>query len=163
MESIGLHYTDQFLSENDESKLIDFLKDKDWTVEEKRKSLQYGKNVPIPSFLKEFVNKVSEKFGKMFNQVIISQNPKGHGVSSHIDNTKLFGDTIVMMFINDNCDMKFEKDNSNFIVPLKKNGILTLKGDSRYKWKHSILSYKKGFNKEKDKTWISLTFRESLI
>lgn len=175
METVkGLHYVDEYLSDKEENNLINFLRDrKEWKIEDKRKSLHYGYiyengyysyNNNIPIFLKDLVDKISEKFGKKFDQVIINQNPKGHGVSSHIDNTKLFDETIVMLIINDNCIMKFEKDDKNITVPIKKNSILSLEGDARYKWKHSILSYKKScfinaIDIGLDKTWISITFR----
>ena len=166
MESVrGLHYIDQYISNIDEKNIIDFLKEKDWKLDEKRKFLEYrydNKNSDsdsIPIFLKELSEKISKKFQKNFDQIIISQNPKGHGISSHIDNTKLFGDTVVILTLNDNCMMKFENDKNNILVSIKKNGMIMMEGDARYKWKHSILSYKKGFDFNKANTWINITFR----
>lgn len=162
METVkGLQYVDEYLTDKDEKNLIQSLKDKEWIIEDKRKSLHYSyHNHNIPLILKELVDKISEKFGKKFDQIIVTQNPKGHGISSHIDNTKLFDDIIVMLIINDNCTMKFEKDNENVTVSVKKNGMISIQGDARYNWKHAILSYKKGFINT-DKTWINITLRST--
>jgi alkylated DNA repair dioxygenase AlkB len=147
----GLIYEDNFVSEQDEKVMIEFINSREWSNKLSRRTQHYGfeysydrKNTitqasPIPEQFNFLVEKLNKKFGKKFNQLIINEYQCGQGISPHIDNTTLFGDTIVSISLGCSYPMIFSKGEDSLSVILKNR---SLAGDARYKWKHSISSKK---------------------
>ena len=167
----GLTYIKDFITEKEESDLITFINSMEWNNDLSRKTQHYGykynynlkntleKTVAIPNEITFILNILQHKFNKEFNQLIINHYEPGQGISPHIDNIKLFDDTIVSISMGSNCIMKFTKKEEYHDIMLERCSLVALQGDARYKWKHSIPS-RKSDNKEMRGERISLTFRK---
>jgi alkylated DNA repair dioxygenase AlkB len=169
----GLTYIRDFITEKEESDLITFINSMEWNNDLSRKTQHYGykynynlkntleKTVSIPNEFTFILNTLKHKFNKEFNQLIINHYEPGQGISPHIDNIKLFDNTVVSISMGSNCIMKFTKKDTTQEILLERCSLVALQGDARYKWKHSIPS-RKSDNKEMRCERISLTFRKVL-
>ena len=170
----GLTYIKDFITEKEENDLIEFINSMEWNNDLSRKTQHYGykynynlknsleKAQPIPEQFTFILNALNKKFNKMFDQLIVNHYEIGQGISPHIDNIKLFDDTIVSISLGSNCVMKFTKKDTSHDVFLERCSMVVLQGDARYKWKHSIPSRKSDNNIARG-TRISLTFRKLTI
>lgn len=165
---------DNFISEDEENKLLEEILNMPFNNDLKRRTQHYGykypytknpvsliKCDPIPNFLNNILTKLNEKFNKSFDQIIINEYLPGQGIFPHIDNPKFFGDTIISLSLGSDILMVIgDKE-----IDLPKNSILILQEEFRYSLKHGIVGRKKdiinGINRERH-TRISITFREVL-
>ena len=115
---------------------------------------------PIPEFFRPLLERVGALTGVAFNQVIVNEYKPGQGISPHVDHTGVFGDTVVscslgsaavMLMQNRAGDVKVE-------VPLPRRSAVVLRGDARYKWKHSIPARMADHSVPRG-TRVSITFR----
>ena len=97
-----------------------------------------------------------------FNQCIINVYEPGEGIAAHIDDTRLFGDKIVIYSLGSDIEMefspKFHKDTVIKLI-LKRRSKITLENEARYDWTHCIKK-RKSDNKIKRDTRYSITFRD---
>jgi len=89
-----------------------------------------------------------------FNQCIVNNYNKGQKISAHIDVIK-YGNVICCYTLNSNGIMRFTKDCKNIDIIVEPNSLYIMSRDSRYKWKHEMLSSKS--------RRISITFRNVRI
>ena len=170
---IGLSYIPNYITEQEETDIINLINEQVWNTELTRRTQHYGytypydtKDVllpttPIPYFMTYLSTRLSEEYAIQFDQVIVNEYEPGQGISAHIDHKKLFDDTIISISMGSPCVMKFDQINTNNSVEkiLEPRSLLVLQGDSRYKWRHSIPSRKKDNGIPRNKR-ISLTFRK---
>jgi alkylated DNA repair dioxygenase AlkB len=166
----GLIYEDNFLTDEEEKNLIKFINKQKWSEKLTRRTQHYGfeysydkkntiiKTEDIPQEFKFIVDKLNNKFNKIFDQLIINEYKPGQGISPHIDNTELFDDTIVSISLGSTYPMIFSLGNNSYLKKLKKKSLVGLTGDARYKWFHSIPSRKSDDGVDRG-IRISLTFR----
>ena len=139
----GLQYIDNFLSDHEETELIQFIDNQEWNTTLKRRTQHYGYNYnydstkltqakEIPDKFKEIIQKFSqinltkliqnkiEDFNSQklkdygFDQVIVNEYEIGQGISAHIDHVKNFSDIIVSLSLGSPCEMVFcEKKNKD--------------------------------------------------
>lgn len=104
------------------------------------------------------------------DQLTVNFYEPGHGIGPHIDNINAFDDYIVSLSLGTGVIMEFrQKETKKYSkLFLKPNSLIVLKGESRYKWNHSIPERKhdlliqdddKILVQKRDKR-ISLTFRK---
>jgi alkylated DNA repair dioxygenase AlkB len=167
----GLTYIKDFITEKEESELLDFINSMEWNNKLSRKTQHYGykynynlkntieKTNPIPKQFAFILNKLKSQFNKEFDQLIINHYEIGQGISPHIDNKILFDDSIVSISMGSNCIMKFTNKDTIIDQLLERRSLVSLQGDARYKWKHSIPS-RKSDNKDMRGVRISMTFRK---
>jgi alkylated DNA repair dioxygenase AlkB len=167
----GLTYIKDFITEKEESDLIEFINSMEWSTVLERRTQHYGyiysytnmnsimKTNPIPQQFTFIINALSEKFNRSFDQLIINEYIVGQGISPHIDNVKLFEDTIISISLGSNCIMKFTNKDNTIDQLLERRSLIALQEDARYKWKHSIPARKSDNNNLRG-TRISLTFRK---
>lgn len=125
---------------------------------------------------------LDEIFKKMINDKLIDVVPDqltvniyepGNGIAPHIDNVNAFNEYIISLSLMSSCLMEFRQKETKKISKLflQPNSLLVLKGESRYKWNHSIPERKHDLIKtakdsqfivEKREKRISLTFRKLL-
>ncbi len=169
----GLALFENYITEEDEINLINGINLSDWNTELTRRTQHYGykysyhggnfleQSKPIPHFMTNILNRVSIDANRNFDQVIVNEYLPGQGISKHTDNTTFFGDTIISISLGSDIVMIFTNDNIKIEIPLKRRSILILTDESRYIWKHSILS-KKTDNRIRRGTRISITFRTKI-
>jgi alkylated DNA repair dioxygenase AlkB len=106
---------------------------------------------------------------RSFNQVIINEYKPGEGIAPHVDNVRLFGDTVVSVSLGSGAVMTFNpvgapKEKQE--VYLHPGSAVILTGDARYRWQHSIPARKNDTVdgvKVARGTRISVTFRRTSI
>mgnify|MGYP000641452054 CR=1 FL=1 len=163
---------DNYITLDEEFYLIQNIYNMPFSNALKRRVQQYGykysydRNItnlkfadPIPEFLVFLLNRINMQFGKNFNQIIINEYIPGQGISPHIDDTTLFGDTIISVSLNTHVIMNLEEQE----LFLQRRSALILHGYKRYELKHGIKAKKSDIIngvKYPRSTRVSITFRE---
>jgi len=174
----GLSYIENYIDNDEAIKLLSLIDEKSWLSDLKRRVQHYGykydylsKSIdnkhylgPLPSWLMKLSEQLHEQgtFAQIPNQVIINEYLPGQGIAPHIDCPSCFGIDICSLSLGSSCIMSFTKDGNKVDSLLKPNSLISLSGDARYLWKHSIASRKtdkfegvKLFRQRR----VSLTFR----
>ncbi len=158
----GLTYIPHFISNDEETLLLEKINAQSWNTSLKRLTQHYGYEYkytgytlnpasPIPDFILPIKERIEKITGNTYDMVIVNRYLPKEGISPHIDHIKLFGSSVVSLSLGSNAIMKFEKDNLSKNLLLEKCSLAILQEDARYKWKHSIPSVKE--------MRISITFR----
>lgn len=176
----GLSYVHSFISEDEESSLVQIIDQQPWLTDLKRRTQHYGykydytkKNIdpslylgPLPNWLDQYLDRLIEKkvFSEKPDQVIINEYKVGQGISKHCDCISCFKDTIASLSLMSTCVMEFERIGDGKIgsMLLGPRDLLVLTGSARYDWMHSIPG--RAGDKWGEKTFprnrrVSLTFR----
>lgn len=146
----GAEYVIDYIDQNEQQRLIDEIKSRPWSLKLSRMTQHYGyeynyrsrtlsKTIPIPEELKR----------EGFDQLIVNHYKPGQSIAPHVDHTTLFDEEIHIISLCDNAYMLI----GSIKLELSKGSLLILKGDARYKMKHSL---KYDGNTER----ISLTYRK---
>ena len=174
LEVRGLSTYDDFISEDDALRIINKIDECKWLSGEnalKRRTQHYGYEYdyktrsasmlkvvePIPEFLIGVCDKL-KVLGVIPDQLIINEYLPGQGIAAHIDQSIIFGDTVISVALCGECIMTFGKGKSKVDLLFKERMAVVLQGDARYKWTHSIPARKKDGSKPRTRR-ISLTFR----
>jgi alkylated DNA repair dioxygenase AlkB len=167
-----MEYIPNFISEEDEKKLIYYINKEKWNNSLSRRTQHYGfeydytvKNVKLkkigdlPEWSNELVFKLSSYFDKKPNQLIVNEYKTGQGIAAHIDST-IFGNTIASISLCSGIEMEFTKiiTKEKKYKYLEQRSCIVLKDEYRYKWFHEIKKRKKDGETKRNKR-ISLTFR----
>jgi alkylated DNA repair dioxygenase AlkB len=177
MEIPGLLLIEDFITENEEVKLLQRINSSKWNFSLKRRTQHYGyiydyksrglaqKTLPIPDWCEFIGKRLLEKGYGPFDQCIVNEYTPGQGIAPHIDSTDIFSDTVVSVSLGSDIYMEFSSGCFNSIcekkeIPLKRRSAVCLTGDARYKWKHSIAAKKYDIDGVKRETRVSLTFRK---
>jgi alkylated DNA repair dioxygenase AlkB len=100
------------------------------------------------------------------DQVTVNEYLPGQGVSSHVDCTACFGDTIITLSLGSSCVMDFThpQTQQKASVLLLPGSVLASQKAARYLWKHGIAAREVDTYKGKEfvrTRRISVTFREA--
>lgn len=169
----GLKYIQNFIDDDMENELINYIDNQIWNNEIKRRTIHYGysysyikknsinKIKEIPEELIIIKNKMEKYVNKEFDQIIINEYLPGQGINNHIDNPKLFNDTIISLSLLSDIDMEFTNNKTNEVNTLKleRKSILILQNEARYNYLHGIKNKLKDKN-IKRKRRVSITFRK---
>ena len=159
--------------EQDEDDLIRDIDSRPWNNSLSRRTQHYGYVYDYSQ--KDVLTKASEEIPNAwiekvlrpwnlsteFNQCIVNEYVPGQGIAKHVDNTKLFAETIVSVSLGSDIVMEFGQWSSAVQqeVVLPRRSALVLTGDARYKWHHAIPRRKEDHGVPR-KRRISLTFRQ---
>jgi alkylated DNA repair dioxygenase AlkB len=180
----GLVYVQNYISKDDEKKLLEIIDAQPWILDLKRRVQHYGYRYNYKSRridlsmkvgnLPDWLNNLAQRlyaegyFKEMPDQVIINEYEPGQGISPHIDCEPCFEDTVVSLSLASGTTMDFIHTTNNEKIPvyLMPRSIVILQGESRYKWQHSIPARKSDTNENKiikrDRR-VSLTFRKVIL
>jgi len=180
-EILGLKRIDNFISTQEETKLLSKIDKQDWLTDLNRRVQHYGykydyrtrridnsmKLGNIPEWAESIALRLKEQdiFPAPPDQLIINEYISGQGISPHIDCEPCFGDTIVSISLGSTVIMNFTHPMKNVTIPifLPRRSAVILKEDSRYVWKHSIPARKSDVYKDTKyprRRRVSLTFRK---
>ena len=159
----GLHLKENFINENEEKLLLDYINNQEWSTELTRRTQHYGyhysyksgKLTPTVSLdgpILELANYLNKRYDLNINQCIVNEYNPGQGISPHVDN-KQFDWYIISLSLNSNSIMIFTKNEDEVDVLINRRSLVILTEESRYSWKHSI----KGSNVKNKR--ISITYR----
>ena len=172
----GLDYVQDFINQEEEKKLIEFINSQPWRVEKKRRMQTYGfrymkgehhmelhKVDPIPDIIVHLMEKVQDFFHIQLNQCTINEYKPGQGIDAHYDHKERFGKDIVGLSLGSGCEMIFESE-KNLIrsIYLEPRSMYRMTEKYRYDYTHRIKGQVEDtINGESvpRKTRISLTFR----
>lgn len=185
----GFHYEPNFLSEEDERSLIEWIDQQEWSTELPRRVQHYGWRYDyrgrkvdsssyignLPAELFDLAQRLHDRklVPQLPDQVIVNEYQPGQGISPHIDAPSSFADGIAMVSLLDSWEMAFHAPGSKRKGPnvvLEKGSVAIVKSDARYKWKHEIAKRKTDpyvdeagkRRRRKRQRRISLTFRKVL-
>lgn len=177
----GLTYISDFISEEEQSNLIETIDKQPWLLDLKRRTQHYGYKYdytrklidksmyvgPIPEWIMPLLNKLidNKHFKVLSDQVIVNEYLPGQGIGRHVDCTTCFDDTIASLSLGSTCAMDFEslKNSRKGTMMLAPRSLLVLTDEARYDWMHSIPARKEdsqGNDVLSRSRRISLTFRK---
>lgn len=93
------------------------------------------------------------------NQCIINIYEPGQGIAPHVDDIKLFGDTIVSFTFFSSREITLTSGNNVLHLITKPSSIYILTKEARYSYKHEMKKRKKDYGVPRG-TVVSITFRE---
>ena len=174
MTPSGFIYNEDFLNEQEQKDLHNFLNAKVWDCTTlSRRTQHYGyrykykfsKNDsavtadPCPQYLKDLFLKINLQYNLIKSndlnklQIIVNEYTPGQGISWHIDDMNKFGDFVACLSIGCDCSLDLKLNNVSYSNETKKGSLYILQDASRYQWAHSLR------NNKKNETRISVTFR----
>ena len=171
----GLSLIPEFISTDEEQKLINLVDSSDWLGDLRRRVQHYGWKYdyrsrsiqpssylgPLPEWADNLASRlvdhglVSEKP----DQVIVNEYIEGQGISKHVDCPSCFRGTIVTISLNETWSMIFRRRNEKYEMLLPRRSAACMNGSSRYDWTHEI-PQRKTVGKKLRGRRISLTFRK---
>lgn len=151
---------ENFISEEEETELLNTIDSNLWSSELKRRVQHYGYRYDykakvieasmqlgeVPSWLTDLNLKIDQqtKQENQLDQFIINEYLPGQGISAHIDCVPCFGNTIFSLSLGSGCNMVFTdpktKEKISYYLPQR--SLLVLKDELRYEWKHEIKAVK---------------------
>ena len=152
----GLFYVSDFVTSEEERKIIDKVAANEWSTTLSRRVQHYGYRYDyksrridssmnlgeLPKWLRYFGQRLVQQgyFESTPDQVIVNEYLPGQGISPHVDCEPCFGDTVVSLSLGSGCFMDFSsvKTDAKTCVWLNPRSIVVLKDEARYAWKHSI-------------------------
>lgn len=174
----GLQYIDEYITPDQERRLITAIDRREWLTHLKRRVQHYGYTYeykgsgktltaapPLPRWAHGLIEKLlrDELTDEKPNQLIINEYEPGQGISPHIDDQTLFGDVVISISLLSACLMDFTRSaRKKLSLLLEPRSAVVLSGDSRHKWEHSIAPRKMDIiegERMKRGRRISLTFR----
>lgn len=176
----GLNYLSDFISRDEEKKLLSHIDKASWSNDLKRRVQHYGYRYDykarsinkesyigaLPDWITPILDRLADQqiFANKPDQVIVNEYMPGQGISAHIDCVPCFGDVVVSLSLGSGCIMRFihPHTNENHDLYLKPCSAVVLQGPARYGWKHAIPARRSdmidGFKVERERR-VSLTFR----
>lgn len=181
----GLTYLPNFLTEDEERKLVATIDAQPWSHELQRRVQHYGWRYnyksrqidpsmqmgPLPLWAEKLAFRLFDRklVPHMPDQVIINEYEGKQGITKHVDAEGSFADGIAMVSLADAWEMTFrDKRNRRRKVDqlLERRSVAVIQGDARYGWTHEIPSRKSepplgnGGKRRPRQRRISLTFRK---
>lgn len=186
----GLVYRPDFLGEEAEQHLVEWIDQRAWSNELKRRVQHYGWRYDyggrrvdssmrlgrLPAELLALTQRLfdAKLVPQMPDQVIVNEYLAGQGIRTHTD-AGSFADGIATISLLESWEMNFHapyrKGRRGSVVPwlLERRSVAVLRGDARWKWKHEIRNRESdppiggvGARRPRQRR-ISLTFRKVLL
>jgi alkylated DNA repair dioxygenase AlkB len=166
----GLTLLPDFITEEEETQLLQHINDSEWNTSLKRRTQHYGfeynytdksatkRAQPLPEWTEPLCERLNPYFKQHPEQLIVNEYTPGQGIAAHIDRIDAFGPVIVSVSLGSDIIMDFSRNGITKELLLPRRSALVLERDARYKWFHGIAARKKDHGKERG-TRVSLTFR----
>jgi alkylated DNA repair dioxygenase AlkB len=181
----GLRIYYDFISEEEQKRLVNQIDSHAWLADLKRRVQHYGFKYdyksrkldksfyigPIPDWMLFLTTRLNERGIIDFHpdQAIVNEYVNDQGIAPHIDCEPCFGDTIVSISLGGTCVFNFERTpNGKDKTPvfLEPKTLVIMKGESRFDWHHGIPNRKSdnfnGMNYKRGRR-LSVTFRKVIL
>lgn len=174
----GLIYISNYLSILEQEYIVKEIESQVWITDLKRRVQHYGYKydytkkiinsemaVPsMPPICQKLANRLFKEniFAVVPDQLIVNEYLPGQGIAPHIDCVPCFDSIIVSLSLLDEYPMTFSFEETKLDIKLEIGSLLSLTGDARYKWKHSIAARNKDGERTRNRR-ISLTFRNVIL
>ena len=178
----GLLYVADFLSEDEEDRVVGIIDQSDWSSELQRRVQHYGWRYdykarqidssmrldPLPEWAARLARRLVSNgiLSDVPDQVIVNEYRGNQGISRHVDSEPSFADGIAMISLLESWEMVFrerKKRGRKVLQRLERRSAAIMKGDARYRWTHEIPKRKHEPGRVKRGRRISLTFRKVLV
>jgi len=170
----GFTYVPNYISEDEETTLLEHLTTQEWDTRLSRRTLHYGWRYPyspfgkleqttaIPEWILPVQTRLESTFGTTFDQLIVNEYLPGQGIAPHVDHMGFFDDTIAVISIGSDTVLHMtHKSRPNVNVTVQRCSMYGMQDIARYVYKHSI-SRLTHDNMIPRKTRYSLTFRKTI-
>jgi alkylated DNA repair dioxygenase AlkB len=181
----GLNVVQNFISDQEQSFLVDAIDNELWLSDIKRRVQHYGYKYDykkrtldysmylgdLPRWSHLICNRLIDNghLKRYPEQIIVNEYLPGQGIADHIDCEPCFEETIISLSLLSPCIMELKEANNKknkFDILLEPKSLIVISDDSRYKWTHGIPAREKDlwngrlvFRKRR----ISLTFRNVIL
>ena len=180
----GLVYKPDFITEEEETKLLACIDGTEWSSELQRRVQHYGWRYDykqrqidesmrlgeLPEWARALGRRLVNEglMRDLPDQVIVNEYRGKQGISRHIDQPRSFAEHVATISLLETWGMVFRRRGSKEKVekPLERRSVAVLTGDARYKWTHEIPNraneprMEQGKRRRVERTRrISLTFR----
>lgn len=160
-DDLALHH--DFVSENEEAVLLQYLDAQPWDCTIKRRTQHYGRRFdyvrksvaggdappPLPPCIATIVDKLLAADAALVPwaaytrdalQVTINEYPPGVGIAAHVDTHSAFTDGIASLTLGAGISFRMQRctDALDHVVWLPRRSLLVMRGATRYAWKHGI-------------------------
>ena len=179
----GLTTKENYLSQSEHDELLRQIDGQIWITDLKRRVQHYGYRYdyksrsvdpsmylgPLPAWATPLAKRLHHDgwIAAVPDQLIVNEYEPGQGIASHIDCIPCFGDTIISLTLGSSCVMTFTSIKTREEIPvlLEPRGLIVMRDESRYAWKHGIAPRKteifQGATIKRGRR-VSLTFRNIL-
>lgn len=170
----GLILVDDFVTEAEETQLLEHINQESWNTSLSRRTQHYGyiydytsknaseKTTPIPEWALFVVDRLMEQglLQERPDQLIVNEYKPGQGIAAHTDSVSSFRDGIVSLSLGSDILMDFVKGSTvKKEGHLKRRSVICMHDEARYKWRHGITQRKSDNNIPRG-TRVSMTFRK---
>ncbi|CAG5129385.1 unnamed protein product [Candidula unifasciata] len=180
----GLHVLEDFVTEEDEEKLLSLVNMDDTEeikvggVMKHRQVKHFGfefrydindvdVNNPLPDGIPPLCQNILHRaynlgvIGHMPDQLTVNQYKPGQGIPPHVDTVDAFEDGIVSLSLGSQTMMDFRHpDGRHLLVTLPRRSLLVMTGESRYIWSHGITPRKSDIVLTPDRDGLTLQNRD---
>lgn len=175
----GLSYISNYITKEQEKKLLQNIDKGEWLTELRRRVQHFGykydyhRGRPLKSLgkLPSWTHHLTKRFVDELlttqkpDQLIVNEYMPGQGISAHVDREDQFDEIILSLSLGSSVVMDFIKKSTKqkMSVLLEPLSLVILQGEARHEWTHAIparLSDEwRGEKKKRDRR-VSLTFRK---
>ena len=152
----GLVYKPDFITEEEETKLLACIEGAEWSTELQRRVQHYGWRYDykqrqidesmrlgeLPEWARELGRRLVNEglMRDLPDQVIVNEYCGKQGISRHIDQPRSFAEHVATISLRETWGMVFRRRGSKEKAekPLERRSVAVLTGDARYKWTHEI-------------------------
>ena len=177
----GFLYKPDFITEEEETKLLACIDAAEWSTELQRRVQHYGWRYDykqrridesmrvgeLPEWARELGRRLVNEglMEDLPDQVIVNEYRGKQGISRHIDQPRSFAEHVATISLIETWGMVFRRRGSKEKVekPLERRSVAVLTGDARYMWTHEIPQRANETRMERGKSrWVKRTKRISL-
>ena len=174
----GLSYQPDFITAEEEQRLIAWIDAQPWETELSRRRQFYGgsygtnsteKTAPMPDLLAGLAQRLTHEGLVQVepDRCLINEYLPGQGIAAHVDYHPQFGDEVTMISLLDDYPMRFAEvcGTREFEIWLARLSVCVFRGPARYDWTHEIARRMAdpvpGGGRKKRARRVSITFRKA--
>ncbi|WP_429539383.1 alpha-ketoglutarate-dependent dioxygenase AlkB [Pseudomonas fluorescens] len=171
----GLRVVRDFITKEEEIRLLDWVEQGNWLTDLKRRVQHYGWKYnyklrkvdsasylgPLPKWAQTLGQRLLDlgMVKELPDQVIVNEYIGNQGISKHIDCPNCFRGPIVTISLCETWQMTFRFGDEKFETNLAQRSAVSMDGPARYEWSHEIPQRKTEQDNVRGRR-ISLTFRK---
>lgn len=94
---------------------------------------------PVPEYLETLNTKIVERgfSPQPYQSISLNEYLPGNSIAAHIDNRES-GETITIISLLGPAEIRFDLNGIGYDLLLESGSLIQMRGDSRWKWRHSI-------------------------
>ena len=178
----GLTIVKDFITVDEEQKLLKIIENLEWNGSLLRKSRHFGyiynyktKTIGkddyignLPEWIKPYINRIYKKgyIDKYPDQITINRYLPGEGIAAHIDVPEVFAEKLYSISIGSGCNIDFQNKTEYHSYYIYPRTFMLMENSARYEYTHCIKRYKSDIveNQKIDRdTPYSIPFRNVIL